>query len=160
MASRYKPFAISDFRGGRNNADDPPPPPPNQVIEARNGDFHRTSGFRKRGGATAPSIGSAFTGVISSLIAHYPANNPANAELWGVDNAATPVFGRMAGAATFSSVTLTDNLSPSTDAVQVRGAGYGGKLFLAYNSAVDRLHVWAPTLATPQVRRVGLATPS
>jgi len=160
MASRYRWLPLDDFTGGRNAASDPLSIGPNQVVEMRNGDTYRTKLFRKRGGATAPSIGSAFTGVISSLIAHSPANNPANAELWGVDNAGTPIFGRMAAATTFTSQTLTDNLTPSTDAVAVRGASYGGKLFLAYNSAVDRLHVYDPTLGTPRVRRVGLATPS
>lgn len=160
MASRYQWITLADFRGGRNATDDPLSVGENQVVEMRNGDTYRTGLFRKRGGATAPAIGSAFTGVISSLIAHQPGNNPAAAELWGVDNAATPIFGRMAAAATFSSQTLTDNLTPATDAVNVRGASYNGKLFLAYNSAQDRLHCYDPGLATPRVRRVGLATPS
>lgn len=158
MASRYQWVPITDFRGGRNATDDPFSLAETQVVQMRNGDTFRTNLFRKRGGATAPSIGTAFTGKISSLIAHYPDNNPANAELWGVDDAATPIFGRMAGATTFASVTLKDNLTPATDAVKVRGASYNKKLFLAYNSAVDRLHCYDPNLASPRVRRVGLAT--
>ena len=160
MASRYKFVPIADFRGGRNATDNPMDLAPNQVMQARNGDVHRTSGFRKRGGATAPAIGSAFTSVISSLIAHTPANNLANAELWGVDAAATPIVGRMAGATTFSAVTMADAITPATDSSFVRGASYNGKLFLVFNSAVNRLHCWDPTLATPKVRRAGLATPS
>ncbi|MGH7175751.1 MAG: hypothetical protein ACREJC_00095, partial [Tepidisphaeraceae bacterium] len=160
MASRYRWIPLGDFRGGRNATNAPLSLAENQVVEMRNGDTFRTQLFRKRGGAAAPSIGSAFTAKISSLITHYPDNNQANAELWGVDDAATPVFGRMAAASTFSSVTLKDNLTPSTDAVKVRGASYGGKLFLAYNTAVDRLHVWDPTLGTPSVRRTGQDTPA
>lgn len=160
MPSRYQWVSIGDFRGGRDATNAPISLGETQVVEMRNGNTYRTPLFRKRGGAAAPAIGSAFTGVISSLIAHFPDNNAANAELWGVDDAATPIFGRMAGATTFSAVTLTDNLTPATDGVRVRGASYNGKLFLGYNSAVDRLHVWDPTLASPTVRRVGLATPA
>lgn len=159
MASPYQWFPLDDFRGGRNAADDPLSIGPTQVVEMRNGETFRVNLFRKRPGSTAPAIGSAFTGVLSSLIAHSPSNNPSAVELWGIDDAATPVFGRMAAASTFTSVTLKDNLTPSTDAVKVRGASYNGKLFLAYNTAVDRLHVYDPNLSSPSVRRVGLATP-
>ncbi len=154
---RYKWEEINNFTGGRNATDDPLSLREGQVAQMRNGDTYRTHLFRKRGGATAPAIGTAFTGVIGSLIAHFPNNNPASAELWGADDAATPVVSRMAGASTFSSVTLTDNLSAGAG-VKMRGASYGGKLFLAYQSAVDRLHVYDPILAT--VRRVGLAMPA
>lgn len=156
---RYTWIEINDFRGGRNQADAPVMLRDNQVTEMRNGDTYRTPLFRKRGGATKPSIGSVFTSVISSLIAHFPDNNPANAELWGVDSAATPIIGRMAGATTFSAPTLKDN--PATGAgPKVRGASYNGKLFLAYDSAVDRLQVYDPNLGSPSVRRVGLDTPA
>lgn len=156
--SKYKWFVLSDFRGGRNATDDPLSIGANQVTQMRNGDTWRTALFRKRGGAAAPAIGSVFTGVISSLIAHFPNNNPAAAELWGCDDAATPIIGRMAAASTFAAPTLKDN--PGSGAgPKVRGASYGGKLFLAYDSAVDRMHVYDPNLASPSVRRMGLATP-
>ena len=158
MPSKYKWFPIADFTGGRNAADDPLSLRDNEVTQMRNGDTWRTKLFRKRGGAAAPSIGSVFTGVISSLLAHFPSNNPAAAELWGCDDAATPIIGRMAAASTFSAPTLKDN--PGSGAgPKVRGASYNGKLFLQYDSAVDRSHVYDPTLASPSVRRVGLATP-
>jgi hypothetical protein len=155
--SPYKWLAIEDFTGGRNAVDDPCSLKPNQVVEMRNGDTYRTHLFRKRPGSAAPAIGTAFTGIISSLIAHFPNNNPAAAELWGVDDATPPVVGRMAAASTFTAVTLKDALSASTDGVKVRGCTYGGKLFLAYPSAQDRLHVYDPTLAAPSVRRTGQA---
>lgn len=159
MASDFKWIPIADFTGGRNAVDDPLSLRENQVVEMRNGDTFRTRLFRKRGGAAAPAIGAVFTGVISSLIAHLPGNNPAAAELWGADDATPPVIGRMAAASTFSAPTLKDN--PSNGAgPNVRGASYGGKLFLAYDTAVDRMHVYDPTLAAPSVRRMGLATPA
>lgn len=158
MASDYLWNLLSDLRGGRNAADDPLSLAENQVQEARNGDWYRSTFFRKRGGATKPSIGSVFTAVISSLLAHSPSNNPASSELWGVDSAATPNVGRMAGATTFSAVTLKDNIASST--AKVRGVSFNGKFFLYYDSAVDRSHVYDPNLSSPSVRRVGLDTPA
>ena len=154
---KYKWFPIADFTGGRNAADDPLSLADNQVVQMRNGDTYRTRVFRKRGGAAAPSIGNVFTGVISSLIAHFPSNNPAAAELWGADDASTPIIGRMAAASTFAAPTLKDN--PASGAgPKVRGVSYNGKLFLCYDSAVDRGHVYDPTLGAPSVRRIGIAT--
>lgn len=156
---RYKWFAIGDFRGGRNATDDPLSIAETQVVQMRNGDTFRTALFRKRGGAAAPSIGSVFSAVLSSLIGHSPSNNPAAVELWGVDDAATPNIGRMAAASTFSAPTMKDNIA-SGGGPKVRGASYNGKLFLAFDTAVDFMHVFDPNLSSPAVRRVGLATPS
>lgn len=156
---RYQWMPVADFRGGRNASNDPLSLGETQVTQMRNGDTYRTSLFRKKGGATAPAIGSAFTGVISSLIAHFPDNNPSNAELWGVDDANPPIVARMAAATTFTAVTLTDAVTAGAGA-KVRGASYNGKLFLAYQSAQDLLHAYDPTLSAPRVRRVGLATPA
>ncbi|KKM81350.1 hypothetical protein LCGC14_1330690 [marine sediment metagenome] len=161
MPSAYTWVSIAGFRGGRNNADDPMDLDEEQVRTAENGDWHRTSGFRKRGGATAPSIGSDLTGVIRQLLAHTPANNPGLAELFAIDDTATRRMARMAAASTFTQLTLEDAidtglLSPS----EVHGASFEGMFFLAYNSDEDRMHVWDPDLSSPKVRRMGLATPT
>lgn len=158
MASEYKWIEISDFTGGRNAVDDPFSLAKNQVVQMRNGDTYRTHLFRKKPGAIGPAIGSAFTGVISSLVAHYPAADIGAAELWGMDDAATPIIGRMAAASTFTAPTLTDN--PSSGAgPSMRGASYRGRLHLAYKSAQDRTHIYDPTLSAPRVRRQGLRAP-
>lgn len=158
MASKFTWVSLADFRGGRNAADEALALGDTQVVEARNGDWFRSLLFRKVGGSVAPAIGSCFSTVISSLIAHLPGNNPGAAELWGADANTPPIVGRMAAASTFSAVTLKDDLATGA-APKFRGASNNGKLFLAYDSAVDRFHVWDPNLAAPQVRRVGLATP-
>lgn len=159
MAATYQWMPIDDFRGGRNAFDDPLSIGKDQVVQMRNGETYRTHLFRKDPGSTAPAIGTAFTGIISSLIAHFPNNNPANAELWGADSATPPVVARMAAASTFTAVTLTDNVA-NGGGIKFRGVSYNGKLFLFYDSAVDRGHVWDPNLAAPRVRRTGLATPA
>jgi hypothetical protein len=158
MAYQWKP--ITDWRGGQNSTNDPLSLADNEVVTMRNGDTWRTRLFRKRAGSTSLSIGAIFTGVISSLIAHFPTSVLTAAELWGCDDAATPILGRMAAASTFSTVTQTD--TPSAGAgPSVRGVSYKGKLFLAYQSAQDRMHVYDPNATGgARVRRLGIGVPA
>lgn len=157
---KYQWLSLGDFRGGQNSTDSPIDLQPNQVVSFRNGDTFRTKLFRKRGGATAPAIGAVFSGIISSLIAHFPDNNPGHAELWGVDDHNPPIVGRMAAATVFTAVTLVDAISSAAGGVAVRGASYNGKLFLAFNSGASASYVWDPNLSVPQVRKVGLLAPN
>ncbi len=57
-------------------------------------------------------------------------------------------------------LTLTDALSAPNGAPDVVFATLNGKLFIAYDSAVNRMHVYSPTESTSLVRRVGLAPPA
>jgi hypothetical protein len=76
-------------------------------------------------------------------------------EVWGAsNNAGTVACARKVGGV-WSSVTLIDTPEPNSLA-QMHAVTFNGKLFLAYNSAENRLHVWDAT----QVRRVGLIKPS
>lgn len=131
--------------------------PPTRCKEALNVDFYQAAFARKRDGSSAvfaSTTGEAFTGILSSLIRHVPGADETLAELWGVDSAATPVFQRLAGGTAWSSPTLKDNVQANP--TEVIGASLNGKLFFAFNSSVDRLHVWD----TSTVRRAGLATPA
>ena len=56
MPSAYTWITIADFNGGRNGADDPLDLREHQVREARNGDWHRSTGFAKRPGSTSPAM--------------------------------------------------------------------------------------------------------
>lgn len=158
MPSAYTWIEVSGFRGGQNATDDPMDLDEEQVRQARNGDWHRTSGFRKRLGAATPSIGSAFSGVIRQLLSHLPGNDPALAELFGIDDATPEVMARMAGASTFTAVTLEDAIDSAP--ADIHGASFENQFFLTFDSDEDRLHVWDPDLTSPKVRRVGLATPT
>jgi hypothetical protein len=63
----------------------------------------------------------------------------------------------MVGASNWADVTLSDAIA--TQPQNVNAASLNGKLFLAYDTTVDRLHVWDPDLGSPRVRRVGFADP-
>lgn len=153
MASRDALIILSDLTGGRNGTDPPHAMPENQCVEALNVDWYQTTFARKRGGAAAFTItGVTFAGVISTALTHTPAADDSKRELWLID--ATPTVGRTSASTTFSSPTLKDAISGTTQTIH--GASLNGKLFLSYDSAVDRLHVWD----TSTVRRVGMATPA
>lgn len=160
-----KPYAlrIVDLRGGRNDSDPPLSLPDDQCQEALNVDWWEGSVANKRGGAVALSTtfssGGPFTGIVSSLIRHVPGSDETLAELWAFDNATTPIVGRLAGATTFVAPTMKDALQTSAAAGRtVTGVSFNGMLFLCYDSAEFRLHVWDP--ANTKVRRVGFGTPN
>ena len=151
------PIVVTGLMGRDGLATSPIAVPTDRAREMRNVDLYRVEFARKRGGADdvfASTTGEAFTGVMSSLIRFIPGADATAAQLWAVDNAATPVVQRLAGGTAWTSPTLKDNLSGN--AQNVVGATLNGKLYLAYDSAVDRLHVWDGST----VRRSGLATPA
>lgn len=147
---------FSDLSGGRN-AIDPigsPDLQPTHCRDAVNVDWWQSKFAHKRRGLTpaivAFSAGGPFTGKVSFVGRHTPSVTESNAELWAVDAAATPVVGRRTAQASFTAPTLKDAISGN--AWEVMGASIDGRYLLAYQSAVNRLHVWDGST----VRRAGI----
>lgn len=160
MSNTWKTLAIDNLSGGRNGGDPPLSIPEYQCSEAINVEWASSGLGRKRFGTAADgmtfSSGGPFVNPIGSLIRHVPAADDTAAELWAFECFDTPpgnVIGRKAGAATFAAVAATQ---APVDPTNVIGASFNGKLFLAYDSTVDRLHVWDGT----SLRLVGLGTPA
>jgi len=150
MGSSARRVVIDDVRGGMNGVDDPLSLPPNQCLYALNVDWFRASVAHKRHGSTAfTSTGTTMTGKVSTLTRHVPGTDETAMELWAVDDAATPIVNRWNGSA-WSAPTLKDNLTGN--GWDVHAATVNGKLFLAYKSAVSRLHCWDGST----VRRAGI----
>jgi hypothetical protein len=150
MPSGYKPLVIADLRGGRNGIDPPFSLRDTECVEALNVDWYGATLARKRGGADSLSMtGSTFTGTVSTLFRHVPGTDETAAELWASDDAATPLINRLGGSATWAAPTLKD--APTGNGWDVSYASLNGKLFLAYKSGQDRLHVWDGST----VRRTG-----
>lgn len=126
--------------------------PPNRAKDVVNCDFFRTPFARKRGGAASVSTsgGTAFSGILASLVSFTPGADPTLAQLWGFDS--NFLIKRMAGGTAFADVISSDPIT--SRAQDVVSAVLNGKLFLAFDSAVDRLHVWDGT----SLRRVGFGT--
>ena len=154
------PRVIADLRGGRNDTDPPLALRADQAVEYLNCHWKDTPFAAKRGGAAAVTDtgGTAFSSGLQTIFRHVPGANETAAELWGVDGAATPIVKRMTGGTSFADVTLDDAIA--TVPKDVDSVTLNGKRFLAYDSSVDRLHVYDPLLAAPRVRRVGFATPA
>lgn len=148
MAKLPKFVQISDLRGGRNGFDPPLSIPENQVVEALNVDYQDGLLARKRGGSTALSSIPGSTSIQWGF-RHLPSADESAAEAWLQDG--TNAFKRYSGGA-WGSPTVTD---AATGIVQ-SAASVNGKMFVAYPSAVDRLHVFDGST----LRRVGLPAPS
>lgn len=146
---------IKNLRGGRNGADPPDSLPDIQCVEARNIEWYRATAGRKRGGCDNVALtgGTTFTGKVSWLFRHIPGANEGAAELWGIDDAGTPLVKRLTGGTSWADISLDDAISGS--AQEIQAVSFNGKMFIAYDSAVNRLHVWDP--AVSKIRRTGLA---
>lgn len=128
--------------------------PMSRCSEAMNVDWYQSPLGRKRGGSASVSTtgGTAFSGTIASLFRYVPGADESAAQLWGVDSAG--LVKRLSAGTSWADVTLADSIQTKTQ--DVNCAVLNGKLFMAYDSAVDRLHVWDGTTH----RRVGLKTPA
>jgi hypothetical protein len=147
---------ILDLTGGRNGGDSPLVVPQNQCVEAVNVDWVIGQVANRRHGATALALagGTAPTGPFNYLTRYQPGVNEGAAELWSVDSAATPLVKRLAGGTSWADVPMTDPITGEAQHIQT--ATLNGKLYIAYKSAVDRLHVYDPNMTTPIIRRVGI----
>jgi hypothetical protein len=130
--------------------------PMNQATEFLNMDWKDATFGRKRGGsiAVAQTGGTAFSSGIQEIGRHVPGADETLAELWATDGAATPIVKRLTGGTSWADVTVDDAIS--TRPQDLVSATLNGKRFMAYDSTVDRLHVYDPNLASARVRRVGI----
>lgn len=158
-----KPFIIEDVSGGINQYDAPASIPDDQCVEAENVEFVLSSlGERRKGSSTLTITGSGLEDRthLSFLYRHLPTADQTIAELWAFSVTAG-VSSRLARKTTaWGTVTPIDAIGiTGTQGFQLQAASLHGKLFMAYKSAVDRLHVSDGTGATTN-RRAGLAMPT
>lgn len=154
MADRKDRITFGDLRGGRAGNTPVLQIAAPQCAEAINVDFYRAALGRKRSGMSADGVsfssGGPFTGQVVFLCRHVPGTDETVQEQWAIDSAR--VVGRKAGGATYAAPTLKDALTGT--AALTTAATLNGRLFLAYESASARLHVWDGST----VRRAGLAS--
>lgn len=120
------------------------------VLEADNLNFLSDAFVSMRNSFTDEDLTSAgFTGEIQWLARH--TTNDGLEENWGAANNAGTVACARKVSGTWTPVSLID--SPvAGNLTEMHAVSFNGKLFLAYKSSVNRLHVWDGT----SVRRVGL----
>lgn len=153
---------IASLRGGLNErapvslADD-------ECVVARNVEWVRSPLGERRKGAVAINLtGSGLDGAtVTWLYRHLPTSNLEDAQLWAFgwqgdhDASPTPVLAYKDTA--WHQVTMPD--PPVFDyrsEFEIDGQSLHGKLFIAYRSAVDRLHVFDPNSSTTALRRAGI----
>lgn len=151
-------FVIKDLRGGRNGFEPPEQIPDVQAAVVFNMDWYRASFGRRRGGSDSLSMtgGTTFTGEVAFLFRHVPGATETAAEQWAVDTSATPKWKRLMGGTSWADISLDDAVSSSPH--EINAASFNGKLFLAYDSTKNRLHVYDPAVAKVRVSGLVKAT--
>jgi hypothetical protein len=144
-----------------NNSDPPSAIPKDQCVLAQNVTFERSLlGERRRGCEGIDLTGSPFTNCerIVWVHRHVPSTTLSDAQLWvlGIDDTG-PAAVLAYKTTVWNTVTMADALTiDGVSEYQIEGVSLHGKLFIAYNSTVDILHVWDGT----SLRRTGLPQPA
>lgn len=155
-------LVIPSLRGGMNDTDPPNAIADDQCVEAVNVEWFDTTLGERRAGTEALDVtdsGLDDEDGIVHLTQWFPTNQVDVPELWAI--AATPgtsvtVARRTAGV--WEEITPADPIDvDAPDVYNIVTQALNGKLFFAYHSAVDRLHVWDPETGT--IRVAGLSQP-
>lgn len=120
--------------------------PEGLVESASNVDFVERAAMSPRGGFD----NFATTGTGPSGQVNYLFNENNDTALWAFSSPASNTVAHRYASASWSAITLSDTVA---DDAQPHAVGYNGKVFLAYDSDVNRLHLWDGSA----VRRVGVA---
>lgn len=132
----------------------------NQCTTATNVEWVKSKCGERRLGATAISKGglSALVNIdnIFYMYRHLPTTDLGDAELWafGLEGSTVKAFKKTTS---WAEVTIVDAFTvDGTSEYQMQCQTLHGKLFIAYNSSVDRLHCWDGSVW----RRTGHGTPA
>lgn len=141
---------------GRNGADPPHTLPPDMATEATNVDFFEGGLGRKRAGTTGVTLnGFTASGSVTQLARYLPSDNEAAAQLIAVDSNDGATVQFLSAGTTWAKYTLADAMTAFVDVSMVN---FNGKLYMAYDSAVNRMHVIPSAGGTP--RRMGFTIPA
>jgi hypothetical protein len=141
---------------GRNGWDSIFDVPLDQSVETQ--DLHLNDGGigTRRGGSVSVTI-TGVTAPVCALGEFIPGQDLTAAELYLVDSATPPNLFRCAAGAAFTALTMTDAISNPT---QVSFATLNGKFYIAYDSPVNRLHLYEPAFSATTPRKAGLPAPA
>lgn len=140
-----------------NNTDSQLALPAEQCVNATNVEFVQGMLGDRRLGCEAVDLPAALEGCdrIPFLHRHVPDEASADAQLWALGAEDPATLHLYMKDTAWNSISIPD--SPVfADQYSWRAVSFRGKLYLAYTSSVDRLHVYDGT----SVRRVGLAAPA
>ena len=143
-----------------NNSDPAISLEPDQSVLAQNVEFLDSMlGERRKGSDAITLTGAAVNSrdQITFLYRHLPTTDETASELWVVGLTGTATLSVSRKTTSWSDITVSDTpLLTGFAPFQWQAQSIHGKLFLAYDSNVDRLHVYDGT----SMRRSGLAEPA
>ena len=154
-------FVLKSLRGGVNTTDPKISLPDDQVTVANNVEFFRSMLGERRRGTDAIDLPASISGKdrVTFVFRYIPSTDETAAELYvlGVTSTTTAVLSRKT--TSWSDITISDTpLLTGFTQYQWQAAALHGKLFFAFDSNVDRLHVL--DAGTTTMRRTGLAEPA
>ena len=143
---------------GRNGWDVSTDLPEDMTAESMNVQLERgTLGKKRRGSATQTFTGDTYSGHLG-LYRFVPSGGETSAHVFIVSNDATTKILKVAGGAAAANLTLKDNVASVPQIV--RFATLNGKVYIAHDSTVNRLHVYDPNTSTTATRRAAEAQSS
>ncbi len=153
-------LVIPSLRGGLNDTEAQHSLADDQCTEAMNVEFYNATVAERRLGCEPYSIvgsGLDTEDAIVHLSVRFPTNDIIRPEYWAIS---ATVGGAVKIARQYASLwntvfVLDPPLTIAPDIYQIMSQSLDGKLFFAYHSATDRLHVWDGTT----LRTVGLTGP-
>src|SRR5262245_29740365 len=142
---------------GMNTWDPPINVGPEYCVVASNVHLYEGGLGTKRGGVDTVTT-TGVTTPANAGVEYIHGQEQTAAGLFVVDSSATTKILRSAGGSSSSNLTLMDNVASSP--ITVSFAVLNSKLYLAYDSTVNRLHVFDPDYSTTKIRRAGVGTPA
>jgi hypothetical protein len=153
-------FLIKSLRGGLNNCDPAISLPDDQCLIANNVEWVRSTLGERRKGCTGVTLPASISGKdrVTFLHRHLPTSDETAAELWALGLTGTSSSQLSYKDTTWHDVTLNDAATlTGFSPYQWVASSIHGKIFIAYDSAVDRLH--CRDAGSTTLRRCGLAEP-
>ena len=159
------PFVISSLRGAMNDTDPAIALPDDQAILCQNIEFIDSMLGERRAGSSAITLPSFIEGGdsdaamdrVTFLFRHLPTSDETAAQLWVLGVAGTTTAQLGYKTTTWTEVTISDTpLLTGFTQYRWQAVSLHGKIHFAYDSDVNRLHVWDGTT----MRRSGLTEPA
>jgi hypothetical protein len=154
------PFVMTSLAGGQNDTDAPTSLSDDQCVVSRNVEFVRAPLGERRRGADAITLPASIENHedVTFLHTHIPGSDLTAAELWVLGTTGTASSTLARKTTTWTDISLDDAITLTDGGkYRLRGQSLHGKLYLAYNSGQDRLHVYD---GSGNVRRTGMAQPA
>lgn len=152
-------FILKSLRGGLNNSDPAISLPDDQCTVATNVEFNKSMLGERRRGTSGITLHASMAAKdrVTFLFRHLPTADETASQLWVLGVTGTASYRLDYKDTAWNNVTISDTVSLSGfDQYRWQAVSLHGKLFIAMNTDVDRLHVWDGT----SLRRVGIAAAS